>query len=400
MSNKRLSDLPLVTSTTPGDKLAIDGTTTRSIAVEDLLADNLVAIQGLTSAADKGIQFTGAGTASTYDLTAAGKALLDDASAAAQRTTLGLAIGTDVQAYDADLAALAALSGTNTMYYRSGANTWSAVTVGSNLTFSGGTLAASGGGGSSVAATVRVATTGNVNLASALENGDTIDGITLATGNAVLVWQQTAPAENGIYAVPASGAASRASSFAAFNDNCGAIISVQQGSLYADKMFLGTANAGGTLGTTAVTFTDQTTPAASTSAPGIVELATSSEADAYTDSTRAVTPQLVARTGRTFQPTIADDTVYAIPVTPSAFTGMGMVMSNISNTYAVFFASNVGSNSMGATPAGTSVNTTTGTLTGTTGTDGKYSISIDANNIYIENRLGGSVQFTVTVFGR
>lgn len=49
----------------------------------------LAALAGLTSAADKGIQFTGSGTAATFDLTSAGKALLDDANAAAQLVTLG-----------------------------------------------------------------------------------------------------------------------------------------------------------------------------------------------------------------------------------------------------------------------------------------------------------------------
>ena len=57
----------------------------------------LAAIAGLTSAADKGIQFTGSGTAAVYDLTLAGKALLDDANVLAQRTTLQLGTGNDVQ---------------------------------------------------------------------------------------------------------------------------------------------------------------------------------------------------------------------------------------------------------------------------------------------------------------
>lgn len=59
------------------------------VTVQGYDAD-LAAIAGLTSAADKGIQFTGSGTAGTYDLTTAGKAILDDADAAAQRATLGV----------------------------------------------------------------------------------------------------------------------------------------------------------------------------------------------------------------------------------------------------------------------------------------------------------------------
>src|SRR5262249_3678671 len=59
----------------------------------------------------------------------------------------------------------------------------------------------------------RVATTANVNLANALENGDTIDGATLATGDLVLVKNQSSAAENGLYRVPVSGAATRDDDF-------------------------------------------------------------------------------------------------------------------------------------------------------------------------------------------
>lgn len=60
------------------------------------------------SATDKilGRSSSGAGVVEEVSCTSAGRALLDDADAAAQRTTLGLAIGTNVQAYDADTAKL------------------------------------------------------------------------------------------------------------------------------------------------------------------------------------------------------------------------------------------------------------------------------------------------------
>jgi hypothetical protein len=59
----------------------------------------------------------------------------------------------------------------------------------------------------------RVAVQGNISIATGLENGDTAGGVTLATGDRVLLKDQTNTAENGIYVVQVSGQALRATDF-------------------------------------------------------------------------------------------------------------------------------------------------------------------------------------------
>ena len=84
----------------------------------------LQSISGLTTSADQMIYTTALDTYATTGLTAAGRALLDDADASAQRTTLGLAIGTNVQAYDAELTAIAALAVTDGNIIVGDGTTW------------------------------------------------------------------------------------------------------------------------------------------------------------------------------------------------------------------------------------------------------------------------------------
>ena len=101
----------------------------------------------------------------------------------------------------------------------------------------------------------RAATTGNVTLSSDLQNGDSLDGITLATGDRVLVKDQSTGSQNGIYTVVASGTASRDTDFDAIGELAGQLVIIQEGTVNAEKMFLCTTDSDASLGSDTITFT-------------------------------------------------------------------------------------------------------------------------------------------------
>lgn len=102
---------------------------------------------------------------------------------------------------------------------------------------------------------VDVATTANVDLSSALVSGGTVDTQTLVTGWRVLCKNQTTASENGIYVVPASGAASRASDADASSEVTSGLTVVVRKGAQAGQIWTLTTDDPITLGTTGLTFT-------------------------------------------------------------------------------------------------------------------------------------------------
>lgn len=144
---------------------------------------------------------------------------------------------------------------------------------------------------------VVVGTQGNLSLTAP---GSTIDGVTMAVGDRVLVRQQTTASENGIYvwngAAVAMGRSSDASTGSELNN---AVVSVDGGTHAGTTWRCTTIDA--VIGTDDIAFTsfNAGAPTASETTAGIAEIATQTETDTGTDDTRFVTPaKLAAWSGR------------------------------------------------------------------------------------------------------
>jgi hypothetical protein len=117
--------------------------------------------------------------------------------------------------------------------------------------------------GLDVKQSVRVATTAAVIFATGLENADTLDGVTLATGDRILVKDQGGPGvahvDNGIYVVQVSGAPVRASDSNGTADTgelkAGTFVFVEEGTVNSDKGFVLSTNGTITVGSTAIAWT-------------------------------------------------------------------------------------------------------------------------------------------------
>ncbi len=133
---------------------------------------------GLTQGTDKLPYFSSSTAMATADFTSYARTLLDDGDAATARATLGVVIGTNVQAYDAELAALAGLtSAGNKLPYFTGSGTASLAdfsAYGRSLVDDADAAAAR--------STLGLGTMATQNLNAVNIDGGTIDGITLDGG--------------------------------------------------------------------------------------------------------------------------------------------------------------------------------------------------------------------------
>jgi hypothetical protein len=129
--------------------------------------------------------------------------------------------------------------------------------------------------GLDVKASVRCATTAAIDLATELADGSTVDGVTLATGDRVLVKHQTSVDENGIYVVKGSGTPDRAADLGAGSRAAGAFVFIESGTIQQDTGYVCTSDSNvDTVGTDTLEWTTFSGAGALTAGVGLTKTGT------------------------------------------------------------------------------------------------------------------------------
>lgn len=220
---------------------------------------------------------------------------------------------------------------------------------------------------------VLCATTTNITL-SGLQ---AIDGVTVVAGDRVLVKSQSTNSQNGIYLASAS-AWSRSPDADTWNELVSAICFVEEGSTYAGTAWYCTAQAGGTIGTTAVVWSNFSVAASYTAGTGLTLNAnqfsitnTGVTAGAYGSASKTLTATVNAQG----QLTVLADTNIAISNTQ--VSGLGTMSTQAASSVAITGGTIDGVTIGGTTAGAVTATTFTGAGTGLTGT--ATSLSIGGN---------------------
>lgn len=185
--------------------------------------------------------------------------------------------------------------------------------------------------GLDVKASVKAATTANITLSGA----QTIDGISVTAGDRVLVKNQTAQAENGIYVASLTSWA-RAADANTWTELVSAYTFVETGTLYADTGWVCTVNAGGTLGTTPVTWSQFSGAGTYQAGTGLTLTG-----NTFSITNTAVTAGSYGSASNTLSATVNAQgqltalSAQAIQIATSQVTGLGTIATQNANNVAI-----------------------------------------------------------------
>jgi hypothetical protein len=174
----------------------------------------------------------------------------------------------------------------------------------------------------------RAASVANVTISSA---PSTVDGVTLATNDRILLKNQSAPAENGIYQFNGTGSAlTRTNDADTFAEIVAAALLITEGTTNAASKFVNNNIDGGTLGTTAITFV-------AFSSAGTVTGSGTSEYVAYWNAASNLTAEQFLSASRGGLATDASAFTGVLKASAGSFSASSIVNADVSNTAAIAY---------------------------------------------------------------